>query len=114
MPSTYDNPSSDRPLGITILCILGAIGVVVSFFGGLGALGSGGAGILVGAFVLAVAVGQAVVLNGLWRLQHWGYKWALVFYGLSAVVDLVQFNALGLILDLLIIAYLFSVEDHFE
>ena len=115
MPSTYDNRSQKkRPLGITILCILGVIGVVIAIFGSFGLMARGGPGPILGLFVLALSVGQAVVLYGLWTLQRWGYKWALVLYGLSAVLDLVTGSILSLIIDVLIIAYLLSKERYFE
>ena len=115
MPSPYGNRSrKQRPLGITILCILGVVGVVLGFVGSLGLMARGGPGPVLGLITLAVAVGQAVVIYGLWTLQRWGYKWALVLYGLSALLDLVTVSIFGLVIDVVIIAYLMSKADHFE
>lgn len=114
MPSTYDSRSRSRPLGITVLCILGFVGVFFSLFRMLGVMGSASPFAVLGLFGLALAVGKGVVLYGLWTLQQWGYKWALVFYGLSALFDLVSFSLLALLIDLLVVAYLMSKADHFR
>ena len=74
MPSNYDSRSRGRPLGITILCLLGFIGVFFSSLGMLGVVGRGGPFAVVGLVGLALVVGKGVVLFGLWSLQEWGYK----------------------------------------
>lgn len=114
MPSTYDSRSRSRPLGITVLCVLGFVGVFFSFFSMLGVMGSGGPFAVLGLFGLVLVVGKGVVLYGLWTLQQWGYKWALVFYGLSAILDLLSLSILSLIIDVLIVLYLMSTADHFR
>ena len=113
MSSTYDRRSRGRPLGITILCVLGFVGAFFSFFGMLGTMARGGPFALVGLFGLAVIIGKTAVLYGLWTLQYWGYKWALRLYALSAVLDIVTFSIIALIIDLLIVAYIASKADHF-
>jgi uncharacterized membrane protein (DUF2068 family) len=114
MSSTYDSRSRSRPLGITVLCLLGFAGVFFSLFGALGKMGSASPFALLGLFGLALAVGKGIVLYGLWTLQQWGFKWALVFYGLSALFNLVSFSLLALVIDLLVVAYLLSKADHFR
>lgn len=119
MPSTRDRRppnrrSSGRPLGVTILCVVGAIGVVFGVIGSFGLIASGGPGPILGLVALALTVGQGIALVGLWSLQHWGYKWSLVFYGLSLLLDLVTADVLGVIISVLIIAYLVSKADHFR
>ena len=61
-----------------------------------------------------LVVGKGVVLYGLWTLQYWGYKWALIFYGLSALLDLVSLSIFALIIDVIIVVYLLSKADHFR
>lgn len=114
MPSTYSNRSRSRPLGITILCVLGFVGAFFSFFGMLGVMGGGGPFAAIGLVGLLLVVAKAVVLYGLWTLQYWGYKWALVSYGLSALLDLASLSIVALILDVIIVFYLMSKEDHFR
>jgi hypothetical protein len=114
MSSTHRSRSRSRPLGITILCLLGFIGAFLSFFSLLGMIGGGGPFAIVGLVSLTIVVGKAVVLYGLWTLQHWGYKWALRLYALSAVLDLLTLSLLALIIDLLIVAYIASKADYFR
>lgn len=114
MPSNYDSRSRGRPLGITILCLLGFLGVFFSFFEILGVAGRGGPFAVVGLVGLALVVGKGVVLVGLWSLQEWGYKWGIRLYALAAVLDLVTLSILSLIIDVLIIAYIASKADHFR
>ncbi|WP_135854328.1 hypothetical protein [Halorussus salinus] len=114
MPSNYDSRSRGRPLGITILCLLGFLGVFFSFFGMLGVVGRGGPYTVVGLVGLALVVGKGVVLVGLWSLQEWGYKWGIRLYALAAVLDLVTLSILSLIIDVLIVAYIASKADHFR
>lgn len=119
MPSTRDGrPSnrrpSGRPLGVTILCVIGAIGVFFGVIGSFGLIASGGPGPILGLVVLALTVGQGIALVGLWSLQYWGYKWSLVFYGLSLVLDLVTVDVLGVVISVLIVGYLVSKADHFR
>jgi hypothetical protein len=114
MPSTYSSRSRGRPLGITILCILGFIGAFFSFFGMFGVMGRGGPFAIIGLVGLALVAGKAAVLYGLWTLQYWGYKWALRLYALSAVLDLVTLSLFALVIDVLIVAYIASKVDHFR
>jgi len=114
MPSAHSSRSRSRPLGITVLCVIGFVGTFLSFFGTLGMIGGGGPFAIFGLVGLALVVGKAVVLYGLWTLQRWGYTWAVALYGLSAVVDLVTLSPLSLVIDVLVVAYLLSVADRFE
>lgn len=114
MSSTYGSRSRGRPLGITILCVVGFVGAFFSFFRLLGVMAGGGPFAVIGLVGLALVVGKMAVLYGLWTLQSWGYKWALGLYGLSAVLDLVTFSLLALIIDVLIVVYLASKADHFR
>ncbi|MFC4549875.1 MULTISPECIES: hypothetical protein [Halorussus] len=98
---------------MTILCVIGFLGATVSLFEALGVMG-GGPFAGVGLLMLALVVAKILVLYGLWTLQYWGYKWALVSYGLSAFLSLVTFKPLALILDVILVVYLLSVADHFR
>ncbi|NHN61267.1 MULTISPECIES: hypothetical protein [Halorussus] len=114
MPSTYGSRSRNRPLGVTVLCLLGFVGSFFALFRTLGLAGSGGPFAVVGSLLFALVVAKIVVLWGLWNLQYWGYKWAVRLYGLSALVDLVTISPLALVLDGLIVLYLLSKADHFR
>ena len=114
MPSTYGTRSRDRPLGITVLCILGFVGAALSAIKSLGLMARPGPGPMLGLLVLALTAGQVIVLVGLLNLRQWAYKWALLFYGLSALIDLLAFNPLSLLFDVLIVVYLLSKADRFR
>jgi len=114
MPSNYDSRSRGRPLGITILCLLGFLGVFASLFGMLGVMGRGGPFAAIGLIGLALVAAKGVVLYGLWTLQQWGYKWGIRLYALAAILDLVTLSVVSLIIDVLIVAYIASKADHFR
>lgn len=114
MSSTYDSRPRSRPLGITVLCVLGFIGAFFSSIGMLGVMGRGGPFALIGLVGLALVAGKAVVLFGLWTLEEWGYRWAIRLYALAAVLDLVTLSLISLVFDVLIVAYIASKADHFR
>lgn len=114
MPSNYGSRSQNRPLGITVLCILGFVGAALSAIQSLGLMARPGPGPMLGLLALALTAGQVVVLVGLLNLRRWAYKLALLFYGLSAVLDLLTFSPLSLLFDVLIVVYLMSKADHFR
>ncbi|MFC4451839.1 hypothetical protein [Halorussus aquaticus] len=58
MPSNYDSRSRGRPLGITILCVLGFLGVFFSFVGMLDVIGRGGPSAVIGLAGLALVVAK--------------------------------------------------------
>lgn len=116
MPSTYDNRGQRRrrPLGITLLCVLASLGVVVGFLGSLGLMAAGGPGPVLGLLVLGLTVARAVVIYGLWTLQYWGYKWSIIVYGFGAVLDLFRGQLLGVLISILIVVYLLTKAEYFE
>lgn len=114
MSSTYSRRPRDRPLGVTILCVVAGLGALASLLGSLGMLGSASPFALVGLFGLALAAGKLAVVYGLWTLQEWGYKWALAIYALGALLSLVQFDIVGLLIDVLVVVYLTTKADHFR
>ncbi|WP_435101685.1 hypothetical protein [Halarchaeum sp. P4] len=108
-PSTSNRSA---PLGVKIICALGALGVLVGVVGSFGLLASGsGLGVVLGLVTLGLSVGQAVVIVGLLNVQPWAWTWAMVLYGLSAVLDLLTVDLFALLVTLVIIAYLASVRD---
>ena len=114
MPSTYGRRSRSRPLGVTILCLLGALGAVPSLFRLLGMLGGGGVFGLLAFPSLVLVVGKIVVLFGLWTMREWGYRWAVALYSLSALWQLVTGGLGGVLVNVLVVLYLLLVADHFR
>jgi hypothetical protein len=126
-----------RPLGITILAILGIIGGVMGLLGGCGAIAGGalvgalgaqagvgavaaGGGLLglLGIVTLAMAVGWIAFGIGAWTLKPWAWMLGLVLVGISIVVALVTVlsggdfgsQLLGLVIDGVIVYYLMTPE----
>lgn len=111
---------TSAPLGIKIICLLGAIGVVLGILGGLGMMALGDVGILLGPIVVVLSLVQAVTIYGLWTLQSWGWTLAMVVYGLDFLLDVANLlmGSLGAIFGLalsgLILAYIYSKRDHYR
>lgn len=114
MSSTYGRRSPDRPLGITILCVVAGLGALKSIVASLGMLGTPSPFAVFGLVGLALAVGKLVILYGLWNMAAWGYRWALAIYAVGALLSLVQFDVLGLLIDVLVVVYLTSKADRFR
>ncbi len=118
-----------RPLGITIICALNWLISLVGIVGGLGLFAAGtilgllpipfvgliGAfGSLFGIVLLLVSLVSAVVTYWLWNMQQRGYQWVIVFTGISALLNIVSFNIVGLIISGLIIWYLWKNKTMFK
>ncbi|WP_158059058.1 hypothetical protein [Halorussus halophilus] len=112
MSSTYGRRS--RPLGVTIICLVGFLSAFFSLFKLLGVMGTGGPAAVFGLVGLVLLVGKVIVLFGLWTLQKWGYTWSVLLYSLSALLNLVTFSVFGLVIDVLLVVYLMSKADHFR
>lgn len=99
-----------RPLGVTILAILAAIGGVLSLLAGLAAIGLGGlaggviggaAGAAIGGFVLigglivlALAVLELALAYGFWTLRPWAWQLGVILSAVNIVIALL--GALGI------------------
>jgi hypothetical protein len=77
-------------------------------------MGQGGGLLLVGLLLFALNAGQLYVLVGLVGLKPWAWTWALILYGLAALIDLVTVDILNFIITLVIIVYLFSKADYYD
>jgi hypothetical protein len=122
-----DSEIGPLPLGVAILAILiGIFGIFVLFLGILALLVGVGLGIagqasvfgltgtlaaivlsIIGIFILAVA-------SGLWNQEIWALALAiivLVFYG---VIEFYSASWLGLLIIVLLLAYLAAVSSHFD
>jgi hypothetical protein len=127
-----------RPMGITILAILGIIGGVLGILGGcsvvaggalIGAMGAqagvneaaAGGGLLsvYGIVILLIAVADIVFGIGAWTLKPWAWMLGLVLQGLNVVIALVSIVAgwstfgsqiIGLAINAVIIYYLMTPD----
>lgn len=127
-----------RPMGITILAILAAVGGLLGLIGvcsliGLGGLLGGalaagglpGAGVLVGGlsvffslYSIAVAILDLVFAYGAWYLKPWAWILGIITQGLSLLQNLINiFNGesffgqlIGIAISAAILYYLFTPE----
>lgn len=81
--------SNSRPLGITILAVLVAIGVVLNLLGGLIYIVSIP---FYGIYILLFVVLEIFVFIGLWQLKKWGWKLAIGVYALNIIGSFVIAN----------------------
>jgi hypothetical protein len=107
--------AQSAPLGIKLVCLVGALSVLLSLLAGAAFLGSGSVlGGFAGVLVLALAFVQAGILWGLWTVQRWAWGAAVVFYSLGVLLAVVDILAgdLGAVVRLLlgaaVVAYVYS------
>jgi uncharacterized membrane protein len=107
--------AQSAPLGIKLVCLVGALSVLLSLLAGAAFLGSGSVlGGFAGVLVLALAFVQAGILWGLWTVKQWAWGAAVVFYSLGVLLAFVDILAgdLGAVVRLLlgaaVVAYVYS------
>ena len=122
------NSSTERPVGVTILAVLGYIGAILMLLLGLLFLIGSSAitsiiatvapeianysslgtmvVIVIGIVLLGFAVLYYYIARGLWNGRNWARIVMLVFSTLSVISSLWPFNIVNLILNGLIIWYL--------
>lgn len=110
--------AQSAPLGIKLVCLVGAVSVLLSLLAGAAFLGSGSVlGGFAGLLVLALAFVQAGVLWGLWTVKKWAWGAAVVFYSLGVLLAFFDLAAgdLGAVLRLLlgaaVVAYVYSTQS---
>lgn len=114
-----DTVEKGTPTGIKLICAFGVLSVLVGGIQGiLLLLGSSETSvILAGAISLAFALGLAYVLRGLWTVQKWAWSWALVLFGIDALLNLRRAIAgsvvgvVGVLISLSILGYIYGKRD---
>jgi hypothetical protein len=114
--------TTQRPTGITILAILGAIAgigwvlVGLSFFGFgmMGGLMGSGLGFLSGTFgglvFLALGLVTLYVAWGAWNLQSWAWMAMVVVIVVGLVLAVLNRNWFSAVVDAIIVYYLYRPE----
>ena len=99
-----------RPLGVTIIAILVAIGAIFEIIGGLAALAFFAP---IGIFALIVGIISLLVAWGLWTLQPWAF-WLVVIveaiHLVQAIFSMTRGQGTGvgdLVFPIIILLYLF-------
>jgi hypothetical protein len=117
---------ADRPLGVSILCILSWIGSIILI--GLGSIGAIAAiaigaplGLLLSLSILIIGILLFFVTFGLWQLKSWAF-WIVMILNIIQIVlaigtAVIQGTAgpiVGIIVPIIIVIYLGTVRDHFR
>ena len=83
----------ERPLGVTILAILAAIGGVLGLLGSVALLGlfsaAGGLYMILGLLTIVLSVLYLVFAYGAWTLQPWGWTLGVGLAAASVVITLI-------------------------
>ena len=122
-------PATARPMGITILAVLSAIGGVLSILGGLALVGLGGfaaastgqaalfgLGTIFGVLLLASGIASLAFAYGAWTLQPWawvlGVALQLVGLGLAVLAIIggqdISSQIISIAIAAIILYYLFQ------
>jgi len=117
---------ADRPLGVTILCILSWIGAIILI--GLGVIGAiaslaigSGLGLVLRVSILVIGILLFFVTFALWQLKMWAW-WLVIILNIIQIVlgigsAVFQGSAgpiIGIIIPVIIVIYLWTVRDHFR
>lgn len=121
-------PAAARPMGLTVLAVLAAIGGVLSILAGIAVVGIGGfaaastgtgayfgLGAVAGIIILALGVLNLAFAYGAWTLKPWAWPLgvglqvvSLIWAGLAAIGGDVGGQILGIAISAVILYYLFQ------
>ena len=122
-------PAAARPMGITILAVLSAIGGVLGILGGVALIGLGGLaaastgtaayfglGAVWGVILLATAIASLAFAYGAWTLKPWawplGVALAIISLALSALTVIsggdISGQIISVVIQAIILYYLFQ------
>ncbi|MBS3794676.1 MAG: hypothetical protein KGY80_07255 [Candidatus Thorarchaeota archaeon] len=100
----------ERPLGITILAILQMLGGLFSLIAGAGMIALGAFSMylaILGGILLLFGLISFYVGYGLWNMESWAWKVAIIVNIISIVLNLIPpINWVGLIIPVIIVIYL--------
>jgi hypothetical protein len=122
-------PTAARPMGITVLAVLSAIGGVLGLLGGVALIGLGGLaaastgtaayfglGAIWGVLLLATAIASLAFAYGAWTLKPWawplGVALAIISLALSALTIIsggdISSQVISVVIQAIILYYLFQ------
>ncbi len=103
--------TTQRPIGISIIAVLLAIGGILGILASIAILTVSP---ILGIISLVISIAQFVIAVGLWRLQKWAYWGAVVIEVLALLLDLLPLTNggsvswLGIIISVIVLIYLFA------
>lgn len=122
-------PAAARPMGITILAVLSAIGGVLGLLGGIAIIGIGGLaagatgsaaffglGAIWGLLILATAIASLVFAYGAWTLQPWAWPLGVALQVISLAISAltvisggdISGQIISVVISAIILYYLFQ------
>lgn len=81
---------------------------------GIGALAAGGVNLLVGGGLVLLALAQALTMLALVGLTPWAWYVTVALYTLGAVARIAQADGVGMVVSLVVAAYVAAHKDLFE
>lgn len=115
--------ASARPLGITVIAILAAIGGVFGIINGLGLMTGGGLlgalGVTVlglppvvyGVIVLVIGAAELYAAYGAWNLKGWAWMWLLVLQVIGILLSIYpRLNIVGIAIGAVVLFYLYTPQ----
>jgi len=120
---------ANRPLGVTVICVLGWIGAIFTILAGLALLGVAavggtvlsttlgmlaGYGVVLGALFVVLGIANLVVLYWLWQMKKQGWKWTMILEIISLVMSLVQISIVGIAIPAIVVIYLWMNKKLFK
>lgn len=120
--------AQERPLGVTVICILGWIGAILSIIGGIGIAFLGPllgafaevpamAGVVVGFLGIVTLILGLVLLVAfywLWQMKKTGWTIVMVLEIIGIIMSLVSLNIWNIIIPVIIVLYLYTKKDLFK
>lgn len=121
--------SKKRPLGITILSLLGFISAAITLVVGAGIMLLGGAAFLgtgtwmtafaamgaaLGIIFIIYGLIQGAISFGLWTMQKWAWMVAMITYSVSLLYSLYTVDISTIIAGAIVISYLYIVRKKFR
>jgi hypothetical protein len=115
---------AERPLGVTLICLLGFLGSILGILGGIGvsllggALGfSGltGSGILgiIGIITLLISVASLVGFYWVWNMKKLGWTVIMVLEAINILLLVVSGSYGSLLIPGVVVIYLWMKKDLF-
>lgn len=104
-------PDRERPLGVSILALLQFLQAITVLLVGVAFLIGGSIilpiiGTAIGAFIVLIGLFSFYVGLGLWNLQSWAWKWAMIMNILGILIGLITGSVWGVLISLIIVIYL--------
>ena len=111
---SHNTGNKSAPIGIKIICILGAIVSVFTFFISLRIFAAGGPFVSLGLLFMFLTVAYVVVLYGLWTVQSWGWTWGMIIFIFGIIMNLFELDIIGILIGVVIVGYLYSKREFYR